>query len=95
MGLMGRASLAEDAGLYIPGNSIHMFFMRFSIDALFVGKPDASGVRKVVGCRPNLRPWTGLVMPVSGAAGVVELRAGSLRRAGVQVGDVVRFEAAA
>jgi uncharacterized membrane protein (UPF0127 family) len=92
MGLMGRASLPDGEGLYIPGNSIHMFFMRFPIDALFVGKPDASGARSVVACRPNLRPWTGLVMPVHGAAGVVELPAGAIERAGVQAGAVVRFE---
>lgn len=92
MGLMGRGSLPAGEGLYIPGNSIHMFFMRFSIDALFVAAPDAAGTRSVVACRPNLRPWTGLVMPVSGAAGVVELPAGAIERAGVQAGAVIRFE---
>ncbi|MEA2622370.1 MAG: uncharacterized protein QOH61_1280, partial [Chloroflexota bacterium] len=47
-GLMGRASLPDGEGLYIAGNSIHMFFMRFPIDALFVSGPDASGARQVV-----------------------------------------------
>ena len=93
MGLMGRGSLPADEGLYIPGNSIHMFFMRFAIDAVFVGKPDAAGERAVVGCRPRLRPWIGLVMPVRGAAGVVELPVGAIDRAGIQVGAVLRFEA--
>jgi uncharacterized membrane protein (UPF0127 family) len=93
-GLMGRAALAPGTGLYIPGNSIHMFFMRFPIDALFVSGPDASGARTVIACRPNLRPWTGLVMPVGGAAGVVELEAGAIERAGLQAGAVVRFETA-
>jgi uncharacterized membrane protein (UPF0127 family) len=32
------------------------------------------------------------VMPVKGAAGVVELPAGTLARAGVQAGSAVRFE---
>ena len=35
-GLLGRASLDPDEGmLFRPGGSIHMFFMRFSIDAVF------------------------------------------------------------
>jgi uncharacterized membrane protein (UPF0127 family) len=92
MGLMGRASLPDDEGLYIPGNSIHMFFMRFPIDAVFVGQPDASGARPVVACRPGLRPWTGLVMPVRDAAGVVELPVGTIARAGIQAGAELRFE---
>ena len=44
MGLMGRPSLAAGAGLWLPAsNGIHMMFMRFPIDAVFVSKPDASG----------------------------------------------------
>lgn len=93
-GLMGRAALPPGEGLYIPGNSIHMFFMRFPIDALFVSAPEHDGTRRVVACRRNLRPWIGLVMPVRGAAGVVELEAGAIERAGLQAGAIVRFEAA-
>ena len=90
-GLMGRASLAEDVGLYLASNSIHMLFMRFPIDALFLSAPDTDGVRRVVGVRPTLRPWSGLVMPVKGAQGVVELPAGAIERAGLSVGDAVRL----
>jgi uncharacterized membrane protein (UPF0127 family) len=90
-GLMGRASLADDEGLYLATNSIHMLFMRFPIDALFVGRPDEEGIRLVVGLRPALRPWTGLVLPVKGAAGVVELPAGTIDRTGLSVGDGVRL----
>jgi uncharacterized membrane protein (UPF0127 family) len=90
-GLMGRASLEPDEGLFLPVNSIHMLFMRFPIDALFLDAPDAAGVQRVVGVRPDLRPWTGLVMPVRGATGVVELPAGAVARAGLSVGDVVRL----
>ncbi len=90
-GLMGRASLADDGGLYLATNSIHMLFMRFPIDALFVGAPDGEGIRQVVGVRPGLRPWTGLVLPVKGAQGVVELPAGTIERARLSVGDGVRL----
>jgi uncharacterized membrane protein (UPF0127 family) len=91
-GLMGRGALPAGEGLYLAESSIHMFFMRFPIDALFVSTPDVSGERRVVDVRPRLRPWTGLVMPVKGAAGVVELPAGTLQRFGVQAGSAVRFE---
>lgn len=91
-GLMGRASLEPGTGLYLADSSIHMFCMRFPIDALFVGASDAQGRRRVVAVRPDLPPWRGLVMPVKGATGVVELPAGTLAAAGVQPGDEVVFE---
>jgi uncharacterized membrane protein (UPF0127 family) len=93
MGLMGRASLAEGEGLYLPTSSIHMMFMRFAIDALFLSSPAADGTRRVVGIREHLPPWRGLVLPVRGARGVVELSAGRLAAAGVRVGDEVVIEA--
>jgi uncharacterized membrane protein (UPF0127 family) len=44
MGLMGRPSLDAGAGLWLPdSNGIHMMFMRFPIDAVFLGKPVAAG----------------------------------------------------
>ncbi len=40
MGLMGRRSLPAGGGLWLPeSNGIHMMFMRFPIDAVFVGRP--------------------------------------------------------
>jgi uncharacterized membrane protein (UPF0127 family) len=91
-GLMGSARLVPDAGLYLPVNSIHMLFMRFPIDAVFVSSPDAGGDRRVVAIRADLPAWRGLVMPVRGAAGVLELCAGTAARQGLQPGDIVRFE---
>ncbi len=94
LGLMGRPSLAPDEGLWLPTSSIHMFFMRFPIDALFVGKAGEDGRRVVRGVRPDLPPWRGIVLPVRGAEGVVELPAGTLARLGVAEGDEVVFEEA-
>ena len=91
-GLMGRAELDRGEGLYLPDNSIHMMFMRFPIDALFVSKADDEGRRVVVGVRPQLSPWRGLVLPVRGAEGVVEMAAGTLERLGVAIDDVVAFD---
>jgi uncharacterized membrane protein (UPF0127 family) len=90
MGLMGRASLAPGRGLWLPGdNGIHMFFMRFPIDAAFLGRPDADGLRTVVAVHADLPPWTGIVPFVAGAHGVLELPAGTLAAAGVRAGDRV------
>lgn len=94
MGLMGRRSMDADEGLWLRTSSIHMMFMRFPIDALFVGKPDSDGTRTVVGIRPQLPPWRGLVLPVRGADGVIELPAGTLQDHGVTLDDRVVFETA-
>jgi hypothetical protein len=91
-GLMGRDSLPEGEGLFLPTSSIHMMFMRFPIDALFLSGEDGRGARRVVGIRENLPPWRGVVMPVRGAKGVVELPAGTLASRGVGPDDVVVFE---
>jgi uncharacterized protein len=92
-GLMGAARLDADGGLFLPVNSIHMLCMRFAIDALFVDEPDAAGDRRIVALRADLPAWRGLVMPVRGATGVLELAAGTAARAGLQIGDVLRFGA--
>jgi uncharacterized membrane protein (UPF0127 family) len=91
-GLMGRPSLPEGGGLWLPAsNGIHMMFMRFPIDAVFVGRPDGEGARAVVSVHPWLRAWTGLVPLVRGADGVLELPTGTIERTGTRVGDRVRI----
>jgi uncharacterized protein len=83
VGLMGRARLPENGGLLIHGcNGIHMMFMRFSIDAVFV---DKRGV--VVKLYRRLLPWIGLVPLVWRADKVAELPAGAIERHGIRVGD--------
>ncbi len=100
-GLMGRASLSDGEGLWFPGDtSIHMLFMRFPIDAVFLAPaaaiggaaPTAGAAWRVVAIRSRLRPWTGVVWYVRGARGCLELEAGGAERAGLQVGDTVAFE---
>jgi len=93
IGLMGRPRLGDGAGLWIPGaNGIHMMFMRFPIDAVFLGKRAADGARPVVAVRASLPAWTGLVPLVRGADGVLELPAGTAARTGTVAGDLVRLE---
>ena len=97
-GLMGRASLADGSALWLPeSNGIHMMFMRFPIDAVFVGRPDesAGGARRVISVHPGLAAWTGLVPLVRGAHGVLELPVGAIARTGTAVGDLIALEPAA
>ena len=94
MGLMGRHSLAPGAGLWLPdSNGIHMMFMRFPIDAVFVGKPsDEGGDRVVVSVHPALPTWRGLVPLVRGAHGVLELPVGTIAASGTVVGDRIALD---
>ena len=91
-GLMGRPALADGQGLYLPGtNSIHMLFMRFGIDCVFVGPRQADGRYRVLAVYPNLRPWRGVVWWVRGARGALELPAGEVDHARIAPGHDLRF----
>lgn len=88
MGLMGRPSLPAGDGLWLPAsNGIHMMFMRFPIDAVFVSKPAADGSRTVKSVHRGLRAWTGVVWLVRGADGVLELPVGTIDASETAVGD--------
>src|SRR5829696_9665683 len=88
MGLMGRPPLSAGDGLWLPAsNGIHMMFMRFPIDAVFVSKASADGTRLVRSVHRGLRTWTGIVPLVRGADGVLELPVGSIDATGTAVGD--------
>jgi uncharacterized protein len=91
MGLMGRASLAPGHGLWLLGNGIHMFFMRFPIDAVFLSKANSDGSRKVVSTYRAVRPWIGLVPIVRGAEGVLELPVGAIDASATLPGDTIRL----
>jgi uncharacterized membrane protein (UPF0127 family) len=91
-GLMGRGSLQAGHGMWLPReNGIHMFFMRFPIDAVFVGRAGDDGARSVLSVHHGLKPWLGLVPLVRGADGVLELPAGTLQATGTHPGDVIRI----
>ena len=95
MGLMGRPALDPGAGLWLSGtNGIHMMFMRFAIDAVFLGHPDPGhdDVRPVLSVHRGLRAWIGLVPFVRGANSVLELPVGTIERSGTSVGDLVALE---
>ena len=86
-GLLGRGSIDRGEGLWIePCSSIHMFFMHFAIDALFV---DRQG--KVTKAVSNLRPWR-IAFGGRGARAVLELPAGTIAASGTRVGDVLDLD---
>jgi uncharacterized membrane protein (UPF0127 family) len=92
MGLMGRAALPDGDGLWLPGeNGIHMLFMRFPIDVVFVTRPSdgGRGTRRVLSVRRALPPWRGIVWRVGGAKGVLELPVGTVDKSGTGVGDEI------
>ena len=92
MGLMGRPTLAPGTGLWLTGtNGIHMMFMRFAIDAVFLGRADPArgGAHPVLSVHRGLRAWIGVVPLVRGAAGVLELPVGTAERSATAVGDLI------
>ena len=89
LGLMGRKKFPEgsDALIFEACPSIHCFFMRMAIDAVFVDR--AGRVTKVF---PDLRPWR-LAFGGKGAYTVVELPAGTIEATRTAPGDELGFQA--
>lgn len=82
-GLLGRAGLDPGSGMLLtPESSVHMFFMHFPIDVVFLDRD-----RKVVRIVHELRPWR--VAGARKAAAALELVAGAAAEAGLEVGDVL------
>jgi uncharacterized protein len=80
-GLLGRGDLERGEGLLLrPASSIHTFFMRFPIDAVWVDHN-----LTVLKVSPELGPWR--TAACKGAKGVIELPAGEAERRGLQPGD--------
>jgi uncharacterized membrane protein (UPF0127 family) len=84
-GLLGRRDLPPGEGILIrPAGSIHMFFMRFAIDAVFCDRQ-----LRVVGVAANLRPWR--LAARRRAKTTIELAAGEAARRGVDTGTQLRL----
>lgn len=74
VGLMFKRSLQNKGILLSPCNSVHMFFMRFSLDIVFV---DRDG--RIVLSIKELKPWR--VSPiVKTSYYVIEMPCGSIER---------------
>ena len=85
MGLLRTPEVLPGEGLWIERSpSIHMFFMAYAIDAVFVDKQHR--VTKVVA---HLKPWRA-VLWARGARDCLELRAGAAAESETQAGDQLR-----
>jgi uncharacterized protein len=85
-GLMFRRKPLDQEGLWIiPCNSIHMCFMHFPIDAVFLDKQEM-----IVYLVDNLQPWK-IVAPVKGAHSVVELPSGTIEQFDLKRGHYFNF----
>ena len=70
--------------LIAPCNSIHMCFMRFAIDAIYL---DKNG--RILKIARHLRPWLGLSACWC-AHSVLEMTAGQADALGLQVGQIFK-----
>lgn len=85
-GLLGRAGLEPGGGMLIDSApSVHMFFMRFPIDVVFLARD-----RTVVGVKHRLAPWR--VAGARRAVAALELPSGRAAEVGIEVGDRLVIE---
>lgn len=84
IGLMGRSTILDEQGLYIPGcKSIHTFGMKFAIDVLFLDKE--MKITKIVS---RLKPYRMAFAPFS-TRDTLELASGVLKPHDLNVGDKI------
>lgn len=80
-GLLGKRDLPSGCGILLkPASSVHMAFMRFAIDAVFLDRE-----LRVVKIAADLKPWR--MAGSRGAKSVLEIPAGEAARRGLSVGD--------
>ena len=80
-GLLGRRELPSGEGILLtPASSVHMAFMRFAIDAVFLDRDS-----RVVKIAAGLKPWR--AAGARGAKSVLELPAGEAARRGLSAGE--------
>lgn len=85
-GLMGKSSWTYcDALLLKPCNSIHMFFMKFSIDAVFLDEN-----MRVVRIIPKIKPWR-ITRVIPSATSVLELPVGTAELCKISQGDILEL----
>ena len=88
-GLMLRKGLGEGEGLLFPDvSSIHMCFMRFAIDVIYL-----DGQNRVVKIVERLKPWR--LSACWQASSTLETEPGRAAECGLEVGHHLRFESAA
>lgn len=94
-GLLGRDRLEPREGLMfengpiVPFMWMHMFFMRFPIDIIFLDKsPRETNPARVIKINRDLRPWR-VSSVVFGARTALEIESGASARSNTEEGDII------
>lgn len=86
-GLLGRQEIEKNEALIITDcRSVHMFFMKFAIDVVFVDRQN-----KVVGIVENIKPFQMSTYFFRSAA-AIELPVGRIKESQTEKGDVIVVE---
>ena len=86
-GLLGRAALERGEALVITHcRSIHMFFMKFAIDAIFVDRK-----HRVVGIVENIKPFR-MSPYFLFSSYVIEIPVGKIKESLTEKGDEIVIE---
>jgi uncharacterized membrane protein (UPF0127 family) len=85
LGLMFRKSMdSEEALIFYSAESIHMFFMKFPIDVVFLDKN-----MRIIKICAALKPWR--MAACLSSRITIELAADKARETNTDVGDVIEF----
>lgn len=86
LGLLGTAKLSINSGLWLkPCHQIHTFFMRYSIDIIFLDTDF-----RVAALHDHVNPWRVVNGPGT-TVSTIELAAGQLETCGVAPGDYLEL----
>lgn len=87
IGLMGKSELKKGEGVFLtPCNSIHMMFMKFPLDILFLDRKN-----KIIHITKDIKPWK-ISRVVFKAQSVLEVPAGTVENTKSNVGDIIKIE---
>ena len=87
VGLLNRSVLNPgEALIIVPCQSVHMLFMKFAIDVVFIDRSNT-----VVGLSANLPPFAFSAVFWKSAC-AIELPAGTIKQTGTQVGDKIAIQ---
>lgn len=85
-GLMFTDYLPENSAMHIiPCNEIHTFFMKYSIDVLYLDKNN-----KIISMDEELIPGK-IGRLIKGSNSVIELPPGKIKKEGIEIGQVLSF----
>lgn len=87
IGLLNRKALNKGEALILaPSNCIHSFFMRFTIDVIFLDKAG-----KVIEVLPSFKPFR--LSPIYfNSHSVIELPENTIKLTQTQPGDIIKIE---